>query len=58
MFNDEGIVNDNGGQFKNLRRYECRKNILVELEKLKLLRGKRDNPMVLSICSKYNLLFN
>ena len=42
MFNDEGIVNDNGGQFKNLRRYECRKNILVELEKLKLLRRKQN----------------
>jgi valyl-tRNA synthetase len=52
MFNDDGIINDNGGLFKGLRRYECRKNILLELEKLKLLRGKRDNPMVLSICSK------
>jgi valyl-tRNA synthetase len=54
MFNDDGVINENGGIFQNQRRYECRKNILVELEKLKLLRGKRDNPMVLSICSKYS----
>ena len=52
IFNDEGILNENGAHFKGMRRYDCRNEILKELDKLKLLRGKRPNKMILQRCSK------
>ena len=52
IFNDEGILNENGAHFKGMRRYDCRNEILKELDQLKLLRGKRSNKMILQRCSK------
>lgn len=52
IFNDEGIVNEHGGMFKGLRRYDCRNEIIKELDKMKLIKGKRPNKMVLQRCSK------
>jgi valyl-tRNA synthetase len=52
IFNDEGLLNENGSHFAGMRRYDCRNDILKELEHLKLLRGKRPNKMMLQRCSK------
>lgn len=52
IFDDNGCLNENGGPFQGLKRYDCRNAILKELENLKLYRGKKDNKMVLQICSK------
>ncbi len=52
IFNDDGTLNENGGIFKGMKRYDCRNAILKELEKLGLFRGKKPNKMVLQTCSK------
>ncbi|WP_250278195.1 valine--tRNA ligase [[Clostridium] colinum] len=36
IFNDDGTINENGGQFKGLYRYDARKEIIKELDKLGL----------------------
>jgi valyl-tRNA synthetase len=52
IFDDDGVLNDDGGPFKGMRRYECRNKILKDLEKLGLYKGKKPNKMVLQRCSK------
>ena len=52
IFNDDGTLNENGGEFKGMLRYDCRNKILVRLEEMKLLRGKHPNKMVIQKCSK------
>ena len=50
IFNDDGTINENGGPFKGLKRFDCRNKILKELDSLKLLREKKPNPMSLAFC--------
>jgi valyl-tRNA synthetase len=52
IFNDDGTINDNGGSYAGLKRYDARKKIIEDLKSLGLLRGKTPNPMVLSICQR------
>ena len=52
IFNDDGTLNENGGEFKGMLRYDCRNRILERLDELKLLRGKQPNKMVIQKCSK------
>ena len=52
IFNDNGTLNENGGEFKGMLRYDCRNKILERLEEMKLLRGKHPNKMVIQKCSK------
>ena len=52
VFNEDGTLNEKGGMFKGMLRYDCRNAIVKELEKLGLYRGKKPNKMVLQTCSK------
>ena len=52
IFNDDGTINENGGEFKGMKRYDCRNAIIKRLTELKLFRGKKPNKMVLQKCSK------
>ena len=52
IFNDDGTLNENGGEFKGMLRYDCRNKILKRLDEMGLLRGKHPNKMVLQKCSK------
>ena len=52
ILNDNGTLNDNCGKFSGKRRYDVRYELLKELEQLNLLRGRENNKMVLSKCSR------
>ena len=52
IFNDDGTLNDNGGEFKGMLRYDCRNKIIKRLTEMKLIRGKHPNKMVIQKCSK------
>ena len=52
IFNDDGTLNENGGEFKGMLRYDCRNKIFERLTEMGLIRGKHPNKMVLQKCSK------
>ena len=52
IFNDDGTLNENGGEFKGMKRYDCRVAIVKRLTEMNLIKGKHPNKMVLQICSK------
>ena len=52
IFNDDGTLNENGGPFKGMKRYDCRNAIIKKLTEMKLIKGKHPNKMVLQRCSK------
>ena len=52
MLTEDGKVNNNGGQFTGLMRYDARIEMEKELEKLGHLRGKEVNKMRLGLCSR------
>ena len=52
IFNDDGTLNENGGEFKGMKRYDCRNAIIKRLDEMKLYKGKHPNKMVLQKCSK------
>ena len=52
IFNDDGTLNENGGEFKGMLRYDCRNKIIIRLTEMGLIRGKHPNKMVLQKCSK------
>lgn len=42
VIDEDGKINKNGGKYKGLDRFEARKNIMKDLEKLGLLRGEAE----------------
>jgi valyl-tRNA synthetase len=52
ILTEDGLINDNGGKFKGLKRFECRRIIEDELKKLNLFVEKKDNKMRLGLCSR------
>ena len=53
VLDDEGRINGNGtGEFRGMKRFECRVKIMEFLDAKGLLRGKQDNPMRLGLCSR------
>ena len=52
IFNDDGTLNENGGEFKGMLRYDCRNKIIERLTEMKLIRGKHPNKMIIHKCSK------
>ena len=53
IFNDDGTINANGGHtFQGKKRFDARADIIVELTRLGLYRGKTSNKMALGICSR------
>lgn len=52
ILTDEGIINENGGKFKGLPRFQCRKVIEEELKQLGLWKEKKNNKMRLALCQR------
>ena len=52
ILNEDGTINDNGGKFSGKKRYDVRKELVKELDEMKLFFGEEDNPMVLDQCSR------
>jgi valyl-tRNA synthetase len=54
VFTDDGFINENGGKFKGMKRFDCRRAIEEELKKLNLFVEKKDNKMRLGLCQRSN----
>ena len=52
IFNDDGTINENGGPYKGMLRYEVRVQIAKDLEQLGLLKGKKPHTMRLGFCDR------
>lgn len=54
VFTEDGRVNDRGGVFAGMMRFDAREAVTKGLEEKGLLRGKADNKMRLGLCSRTN----
>lgn len=52
ILNDNGTINENGGKYKDMLRYDVRVQIVKDLTELGLFRDKTPNPMKLGICQR------
>ncbi|GAB0089448.1 Valyl-tRNA synthetase [Sergentomyia squamirostris] len=52
IFNDDGIIIGDCGEFTGMKRFECRVKILEKLRELKLYRNTENHPMVVPMCSR------
>lgn len=52
ILNDDGTMNDKCGKYAGKKRYDVRVEMLKDMQDLGLYRGRKKNPMVLSLCSK------
>lgn len=52
VFTDDGLINENGGQFKGLKRFDARVEVIKALKNLKLFKDTKDNKMSIGVCSR------
>jgi valyl-tRNA synthetase len=52
IFTDDGKINENGGEFKGLMRFDARVEVLKRLTELGLFKERTPNKMALGICSR------
>jgi valyl-tRNA synthetase len=52
IFNEDGAVNENGGEYAGMMRYDCRVKLEADLKAKGLYVGKEDNEMQIPICSR------
>lgn len=52
IFNDDGFIIGDYGEFTGLKRFDCRKKLLERLKELGLYRETLNNAMVVPICSR------
>eukprot|EP00200_Dunaliella_tertiolecta_P003314 CAMPEP_0202352070 /NCGR_PEP_ID=MMETSP1126-20121109/8424_1 /ASSEMBLY_ACC=CAM_ASM_000457 /TAXON_ID=3047 /ORGANISM="Dunaliella tertiolecta, Strain CCMP1320" /LENGTH=1278 /DNA_ID=CAMNT_0048944237 /DNA_START=55 /DNA_END=3891 /DNA_ORIENTATION=- len=52
VFDDDGYINEQGGEFAGQPRFKARVTVVEALDKLGLFRGTTDNPMRFGICSR------
>lgn len=53
ILNDDGTLNENAGEkFKGMKRFDARGAVIEALKELGLFVETKDNPMVISICTK------
>jgi len=52
VFTEDGFVNERGGEFAGMMRFDARRAVQDALDKRGLLRGKADNKMRLGLCSR------
>lgn len=52
IFNEDGSMNSNCGEFEGMMRFDARIKIIERLEELGLYKGKKKNNMVLKKCSR------
>mmetsp|Transcript_16979 Transcript_16979/g.13978 ORF Transcript_16979/g.13978 Transcript_16979/m.13978 type:complete len:300 (-) Transcript_16979:1908-2807(-) len=48
----DGIINEEGGEFKGLKRFEARYKLMDKMKELGIFHGEEDNAMRLGICSR------
>ena len=54
IFDEDGKISKNGGQFAGMMRFDARDAVYEELNKRGLIIGKKPNPMSIGFCSKSN----
>lgn len=54
IFTETGAINELGGPFVGLMRFDARYAVYEELDKMGLIAGKKPNPMRIGRCSKSN----
>jgi len=52
ILNNDGTINENGGPYKGMKRFDVRNQIIKDLEAKGLFRGKLNNPMRLGFCHR------
>ena len=52
ILNDNGSINENGGKFANLMRFDAREAVLEALKEIDLFVDVKDHTMVVPICSR------
>lgn len=52
IFDDDGNICGDYGRFTGMKRFQCRKEILITLKELGLYKETTNNPMVVPICSR------
>eukprot|EP01116_Phalansterium_solitarium_P015740 TRINITY_DN3506_c0_g1_i1.p1 TRINITY_DN3506_c0_g1~~TRINITY_DN3506_c0_g1_i1.p1 ORF type:complete len:1121 (+),score=466.98 TRINITY_DN3506_c0_g1_i1:209-3364(+) len=52
MLNDDGTINEEGGVFKGMKRFDARYSVISALKEKGLLREQKDNEMVIPMCSR------
>ena len=52
VMDDQARINENGGPYKGLDRYEAREKILRDLEELGLLAGVKDHTLAIGKCDR------
>jgi len=52
IFDDDGKINENGGPYKGLLRFDARVQVLKDLEARKLFKEKTPNKMKLAKCQR------
>ncbi|XP_077298663.1 valyl-tRNA synthetase [Arctopsyche grandis] len=52
ILSDDGIIIGDCGQFTGMKRFDCRVEISKVLQTLGLYKEKKDNPMVVPLCSR------
>lgn len=52
VLNDDGTINENGGEFAGMHRWEVREKIVIRLKEMGLFKEIKDHKMALGICSR------
>lgn len=52
IFTDDGLINENGGKYQGMKRFDVRKVIEEDLKTLDLWKKKEDNNMSIGFCSR------
>jgi len=52
ILSEDGRINENGGKYSGMKRFDCRVQIQKDLEELGLYVGKEDNTMRIGFCSR------
>ncbi|KAL4446025.1 hypothetical protein ABPG74_011017 [Tetrahymena malaccensis] len=52
ILDDNGLINENGGPYKGLKRFDCRNKIIEDLKLNGSFKDKTKNPMSIGFCSR------
>lgn len=52
IFNDNGSINENGGPYAGMMRFDARLKMEEDMKQLGIFKGKNKNPMKIGKCSK------
>jgi len=52
IFDEDGLINEEGGKFKGMKRFDARYSIMEELKKLGQFKGEKPNQMSIPFCSR------